>query len=182
MAVLQLYTRSKTATSPKIEKVEKVKPLSTDTDTFAVQHERWIDFCALGGMMVDEAGNVKPTTVKDFAIEMGVSRETLYYWKKAIPDFNERVKARMKELGGQSQKLAKAWNGIWLKTCAGNAEAGKLYFTNFDPDFKMPVQKNEMELGGGFAELMAQARRRRDEDIQEGEVVPQKAVNASNNS
>ena len=79
----------------------------------------------------------------------------MYYWRKSIPDFWERVAAKRQEIGGKD-RLSTVWNGIYLKAAQGNPEAAKLYLANFDPNFRMPMERRETNSGTGFADLVAQ--------------------------
>ena len=149
--------------------------------------DAYITFCAIGGIMTAEdgaAGNVslttgelidmKPLKVHQFATMMGVTRQTLWNWQTSIPDFWRLVAERRRRIGSEA-RLTKAWNGIWLKACAGNPEAAKLYFANFDPDFRMPTEKKELDIGEGYAELISAAMQqgliKKKSDAIEGEVV-----------
>lgn len=123
------------------------------------QQEEYIAFCAVGGLITEEGGELKPMKVIDFAQLLGVERTALYRWQKSIPDFWDKVHARRKELGGQA-RIMKVYNGLYLKAAAGDARAAAIWLANHDENFRMPAQKVEHEVGGGLADLMNQVRER----------------------
>jgi hypothetical protein len=141
------------------------------------QQDAYVTYCAIGGIMTGEDGTIgniaqdgtqistKPLSTSKFAAMINVTRQTLWNWQKTIPDFWGRVAERRRVVGSQT-RLTKAWNGIWLKACAGNAEAAKLYFANFDPNFRMPTEKVQHETPNSWTALMATKR-----NVVEGEVV-----------
>lgn len=145
----------------------KAKPVERQLDW---RHEQYIAYVAMGGLIPDPDGNnlaVKMTTTQ-LAARLGVERTTMFYWRKSIPGFWDLVAEKRKELGSKD-RLSQVWNGIFMKASAGNAEAAKLYLSNFDPDFRMPMQKVEHEVGDSLAEAISAARNRR--NIIEAEVI-----------
>lgn len=123
----------------------------------ALQDE-YISYVAVGGLVPEEDGPGKRMTAGEFALRAGVERTTLYFWRKSIPGFWDLVNERRKEIGGKD-RLSKVWNGIYLKACAGHAEPAKLFLANFDPNFRMPTEKMEHDIGTGMADLIANIRR-----------------------
>lgn len=139
------------------------------------QQSDYIAFTAFGGLIPDPEGEkvAIKMTATELAEKLGVSRTTLYTWRDSIPNFWELVNEKRREIGSK-ERLSNVWNGVYLKATAGNPEAAKLYLANFDPDFRMPMQKHEHDIGDGLAEAMAIARKRaskRIEEAIEGEVV-----------
>lgn len=168
MEVQQSSTDSNGSASVKQEIVETILDW---------RHEEYISYVALGGLIPDPNGDavaVKMTTTT-LAQRLGVERTTMFYWRKSIPNFWERVAVRRKELGSKD-RLSAVWNGLFLKAAAGNAEAAKLVLANFDPDFRMPMQKVEHEAGDSLVEALTIARKR--QVPIEGEVVDAADKNA----
>lgn len=121
--------------------------------------EDYIAFVAVGGLLPSEDGAATKMTVAQFAQQLNVDPATLWRWRTKIPNFWERVDKKRREIGGRD-RLSKVWNGIFLKAASGNPEAAKLYLANFDPNFRMPMQKVEHEAGDSFIDALGMARRR----------------------
>jgi hypothetical protein len=142
-----------------LTKTENTNQEATDSvispadELLKLKQQQWIDFCAIGGLMTEDDGTLKPTTATAFAEMIGVSRQTLYDWKKNIPDFQERVNQRRKILGAGT-RLQKVYNGLYLKAAAGNPDAVKLWLQIFD-GWKPPKQEMEIEHNLGLADLVA---------------------------
>ena len=145
----QTYTNPVSNNSSQAAEIEKSVP----DDMLQLRQQQWIDYCAIGGMLTDDDGGVTPTTITAFADMIKVERKTLYNWKKSIPDFDERVQHRRKILGSGT-RLAKVYNGLYLKAATGNPEAVKLYLQIFD-GWKPPKQEMEIEHNLGLADLVA---------------------------
>jgi hypothetical protein len=122
----------------------------------AYQQDQYIAFVACGGLIPDPTGEkaaIKMTT-QEFANNIQVSRQTLYDWRKTIPEFWEKVNQKRREIGSKD-RLANVWNGLYLKAATGNVEAAKLYLANHDDEFRMPMERRENNLGSGLADLVA---------------------------
>jgi len=133
------------------------KPLSPE-------QQMWIDFKAIGGRITEQDTLLpEKMTVTKFASLVKVSRETLYEWTRTIPDFWGKVAARRKELGNQ-ERLVKVHDTWYLKAIGGSFPHMQLWLANFDPDFRMPTEKIEHELGDSWAALA------RSKKLIEGEV------------
>lgn len=145
----QTYTNQDSAVSVNDSAVEK----NVNDQLLIHRQQQWIDFCAIGGLMTDDDGTLKPTTITAFADMIKVERKTLYNWKKSIPDFEERVAQRRKVLGAGT-RLQKVYNGLYLKAAAGNPDAVKLWLQIFD-GWKPPKQEMEIEHNLGLADLVA---------------------------
>jgi hypothetical protein len=145
----QTYTNPVSATP-----VEMAQPVQIDRDSvLKINQQKWIDFNAVGGLITEADGALKPMTITAFAIALGVERKTLYNWKESIPNFWERVQQRRQELGSQT-RLQKVYTGLYLKAAAGVPEAVKLYLQIFD-GWKPPKQEVEIEHNLGLADLVA---------------------------
>lgn len=145
----QTYTNPNPAQSVPTAPTE----ISVNDDMLQLRQQQWIDFCAIGGLMTEDDGTLKPTTIVAFAEMIQVERKTLYNWKKSIPNFAERVKQRRHELGSGT-RLQKVYNGLYLKAASGNPEAVKLWLQIFD-GWKPPKQEMEIEHNLGLADLVA---------------------------
>jgi hypothetical protein len=191
MPIAQLFTQNPPKTevarqNVKAEPLDENTTVITDDDATLLQ-ESWVEFCARGGMLVGEDGNWKIETVSEFATQIGVSRRTLYNWKKSIPNFRERVIQRSREIRADPYRVNKVWNGLFLKGSSGDSKAAALYLYNNDENFKLPGQKLD-DGEGGLADLMQLARKRARQQEQskqepaiviEGEVVNDAASNNS---
>lgn len=127
----------------------------------------WVDFCALGGMMTDDAGNIYLMTVSEFALKIGVHRSTLNDWKKSIPTFWDMVRKRRIDLSKNS-RASKVYNGLFLKAAQGDASAVRLWAELFD-GYQPPAQKHDVKVSG-LMDLVNLARKKQ---VIEGEVVEQ---------
>lgn len=139
--------------------------------------DQFVSYTAYGGLIPDEDGEkiAVRLTMSGFAKKVGVSRQSLYAWRESIPGFWDLVAERRKLMGSRD-RLTRVWNGVYMKATTGNPEAAKLYLANFDPDFKMPTQKHEVEAGDSLVEAIGIARARK--ATIEGEVVDEPAKQA----
>lgn len=142
--------QSLTQTNPTTEVLDE----NSQDPLLMFKQQKWIDFCAVGGLLVGDDGNLTTKTVYAFAEDIKVSRQTLYNWKSSIPNFRERVEQRRIELGGSPARIAKVYNGLFLKAAAGNSEAAKLWLQAF-ANWKPPKQEVEMDHNFGLADLVA---------------------------
>lgn len=135
--------------------------------TLEPKHLMWIDYCALGGMMTDDAGKITNMTIQQFADRLTVHRSTLNEWKKSIPNFWDMVKRRRIELSKNS-RASKVYNGLFLKAAQGDPKAVKLWAELFD-GYQPAAQKHDVKISG-LMDLVNIARKR---NIIEAEVVEQ---------
>ena len=148
---------------PKPEDVAAVNvPTLTDIN---LQQLQYVDFVALGGLLTDESGEFRTMTTREFADQVGVSRNTLYTWQKTIPDFWEKVRIRRLEITKRT-RATKVYNGLFLKAARGDPAAVKLWSEIFD-NYQPPAQKHEVSIGG-LADLAKIAEQKK---IIEGEAV-----------
>jgi hypothetical protein len=133
--------------------------------TLEPRHMMWIDYCALGGMMTDDQGNITNMTITVFADKLSVSRTTLNNWKKAIPGFWDLVRKRRIELSKNS-RASKVYNGLFLKASLGDPAAVRLWAELFD-NYQPPAQKHDVKVSG-LLDLVNMARKN---GVIEGEVV-----------
>lgn len=132
---------------------EVVEQKLEDDKLLTYQQDMWIDYNALGGLVIDDTGNISKMTVDDFAARLGVSKQTLYNWRKSIKGFWDRVASQRKTLGSQARTV-KVYNGLFLKAAAGNPQAAALFLANHDPNFRMPTEKVQHELGDSWSALI----------------------------
>lgn len=113
-------------------------------------------------------------TVKEFADQIGVHRDTLYTWRKTIPDFWGLVGQRCAQLFSESRTI-KVVNSIYINaTVKLNAQAQAMWMANQKLiEFRQPTQPVQHDVGGGLADLLELARQRQREtsNIVEGVVV-----------
>lgn len=122
------------------------------------EQQMWIDFKAIGGRITEQDTMLpEKMTVTKFASLIKISRDTLYEWTKTIPDFWDKVAARRKELGSQ-ERLVKVHDSWYLKAIGGSFPHMQLWLANFDPNFRMPTEKVEHELGDSWAALAQKKR------------------------
>jgi hypothetical protein len=127
--------------------------------------DQWIvDFCAMSGMTFHADGKPEQISIEDFSHNMGITRQTFYNRRNAIPDFWKIVDARRFELYGPVRSAI--FKGMSLKAMAGNAEAAK-YVDGTWGNWQPPAQKHEIAVGG-LADLANLARNK---EIISGEVV-----------
>jgi hypothetical protein len=148
-----------------------------------LQQQTWVDFNAVGGLITEEDGSIrlsntrkskdgvaKKYNVEDLAYDLGVSRDTLYYWSRNIADFQERVDRRRKELYS-STRVTQVWNGLYLKARSGNARAADIFLRNFDDNYISPTKTVQHEAGNSWAKLLAKKRDRKIIETQEAEII-----------
>lgn len=94
------------------------------TDVTPPQQE-WIDFRAMGGLVIDSDGQVSKKTTDQFSKDSNIPRRTLYNWETAIPDFWEKVKARRNELYARDA-VTIIYKSMLKKAAGGDVQAAKL--------------------------------------------------------
>lgn len=146
-----------------IENTADVNPREIEDMRYAAL----VDFKALNGLRTDEEGNLKKTSMQFFATMIDVDRSTLYEWMKR-PGFWDLVNSRRKDLSAGG-RLTKVHETLYLKAVAGEWQHLNAWLVNFDPNYRTPTQKVEVEAGDSLAEAIGIARSRR--ATIEGEVV-----------
>ncbi len=150
-------------------------------EELTLQQQAWVDYNALSGIVTDLTSEHKDAsgstlvmrkmTIIEFADKLGVDRQTLRRWRESIPNFWEKVNARRKELAPQArlQRIHETW---YLKAAAlKNWQITEAWLINFDPNYKQPRMKVEHDITESMADALGLAKRRRTENIQEGEIV-----------
>lgn len=115
----------------------------------------YITYYAAAGLSVDEDGNMVKITAADFADSIGVSRQTLYDWQKSIPNFQDRVKIRRKEIFTSTRENL-IWRGLFLRAAKGDHKQAEMILSHFS-DYVPPTQRHEVKLNG-LADLAKAAR------------------------
>lgn len=146
-------------------------------ESLTPQQQTLVDFKAVNGFIQGAEDNVpKKMSMQQLADALKVNRDTLYDWIKKIPNFWGLVMERRKIIGSQ-ERLAKMHHTWYLKALSGSFLHLQLWLANFDPEFRMPTQKLEHDVGTGLADLLDKSRQRRHElqqgdgNMLEGEVV-----------
>lgn len=152
--------------------MQPVTPISSNLATeetvkngqdFNEAHERVIDWFATDKLVYWDMERmtvaVRPT-VTELARDLGVSRQTIYNWRKTLPSATERIQ-RARE-GFILQNCIAVWNALFIKALTGNIKAAEMYLTNFDPDF-IPARykaqfKKQHEANRGWVELLQEVR------------------------
>ena len=150
------------------------KTTSVD-ESISPSQKLYIDFKAIGGWITDPDSPI-PTkmSLEAFAKQIGVSRQSLYDWQKLIPDFWGRVAQRRREIGSQ-ERLIKVHDSWYLKALSGSFPHMQLWLANFDPNFRMPTEKMQVEAVNSWAALAA--KKREESRMIEAEVIPNATTN-----
>lgn len=168
METRQNYTNAETPTNQ--------PEISVPFEQLTLVQRTYIDYKAVSGLITDDDG-VRKMTVEQLAQMLGVTRGAIYKAKELVPNFWEYVRARRKALG-TAEKLAKIHEVWYLKAAKGDFQHLQLWLANFDPEFRMPTQKLEHEVGGGLADLLNKARERdQQQKVIEGQVSDVKPTN-----
>lgn len=130
--------------------------------------QAYIDWKAVSGLITDDDG-IRKVTVDQLAAQYGIARKTFYEQTSHIPNLQELINQRRLEIAPRS-RIAKVHETWYLKAVKGDWQHMNSWLYNFDPDYKVPTQKHEVqhELGNTWTAL-AQAKIKQ-EPI-EGEVV-----------
>lgn len=150
--------------------IQQIKESADDElSLLNMRQEQWITFCALGGLITMESDNksqpqeIKQMTITEFAKLLGVNRRTLYDWKKSIPSFAERVRARRYEIFSVSRETA-AFNRLYLIGMTGKSQpavdALKTLLGHFSR-LDLPVQRQEIEAGENLLDMWARVEQRK---------------------
>jgi hypothetical protein len=125
------------------------------------EQQRVADWHAANGMRywdLNDMGVVKRPSAKTLAVELGLSRQTIYDWPRIIPNFREHIlEAQFRMI--QTNIIA-VWNAVFIKAADGDTKAAEMYLANFDPTFKLPSRQSKVEIqASGWGDIIAKARR-----------------------
>lgn len=133
--------------------VTYTEPTEADR-TRAFRQQLYIDFVAMAGLRVRDDGSLEMLTAGEFAVEIGVTRKTLYEWQNSIPKFWERVADAQQKIYS-SRRVATVWRGIFMRAAKGDHKQAEMYLTHFS-NYKLPTQKVEADLRG-FTDVLRAA-------------------------
>lgn len=137
--------------------ITKNKPNDTANAVTDPRHQAVIDYRALNGLITSDDG-IKKMTVDEFATTIGTTRRQVYRWQDSIPDFWTKVADRRMEIAPKA-RLSRVHETWYLKAVKGDYQHMQLWLANFDPNFRMPTEKMEHDIGSGMADLVANLRR-----------------------
>ena len=139
----------------------------TDSDFVAIPYTElnyiqraYVDYKSVSGLVTDDDG-IRKMTVDELAKMLHIDRRTVYANRDMVPNFWDLVAERRQELAGREQ-LAEMYK-IWRLKAMGNGPSSFQYFqlwqANFNPHFRMPTEKKEIEIdmGDNLTALMLQA-------------------------
>jgi hypothetical protein len=131
-----------------------------------VAFDEYLSFCALGGLLTTDDGQLSKMTLFDFCSYMGIDRATAYRWKHNTPNFSEKVRQRRDELFPLARETA-CWNRLYLiglqsKDLKAAVQALTLLLGHFGGLMLPGRQKDTSSTGQGnnLAELFAAADQR----------------------
>jgi hypothetical protein len=134
----------------------------------------YVDYKALGGLITNDDG-IRKMKVDELASMLGVTRDAMYKAKAQVPNFWALVTQRRNELSGE-ERLA-AMSDIWYLRAKGTGTDAFKYFqlwqANFNPNFRMPTEKKQIDIGDNLSTLFGKMRGAK--GIVEGEVVDEDA-------
>lgn len=100
-----------------------MKPNATNTETPGSENgvepykqaafDAYLTFCALGGMMVSDTGEISGMTLDQFCEANGVNRTTCWRWKKETVGLADMIRKRRDELVPLARETA-ALNRLYL--------------------------------------------------------------------
>lgn len=141
--------------APQVSTNTENPPKTTD-DSVDPRYQALIDYKALNGLVINESDAMRKMTMEELSTALGVDRTTLYNWMKRA-GFWDAVNARRKEIS-PAARLAKVHEVWFLKAAKGEFQHMQLWLANFDPNFRMPTEKVEHDMGNGLADLIAMAK------------------------
>ncbi len=133
---------------------ENTTDVTTSAELESKYHE-YAAFVGVGGLIVHADGSFKKMSLEEFARTHGVSRKTLYNWRKR-KDFQAVVTKKRNEIFSVNSVSA-VWNGVRLRAMKGDAEQAKLFLGQF-ADWQPPAQRQVHELGDSWSALVRQKR------------------------
>lgn len=130
---------------------------TSDSDIPAVTlaQDYYVTFVASAGLSVEDDGTIKTITSEQFALKLGVTRVTLWRWKNSIPNFEQLVAKRRREIFTLNRENL-VWKGLFLRAAKGDHKQAEMILSHFS-DYTPPTQKHEVKIGG-LADLVKMAR------------------------
>lgn len=143
-------------------KTESPTPVNETVDeSLTPAQDAYITFCAANGLSVEEDGSIIKMSAEAFAVKIGYGRATLYRWRDSIPNFQDRVRNRRREIFTANRENA-VWNGLFLRAAKGDHKQAEMILTHFS-DYTPPTQKHEVKVSG-LADLAKIARKKNERD------------------
>lgn len=141
----------------------------------AAAFDEFLTYCALGGLIVTDDGKIEKMPLYQFCERVDVDQATTWRWKH-MPDFAMKVRARRDEVVPLARE-SMAFNqlfilGMQTQDKRAAVDALKTYLGHFS-SLRLPVAKQELEVGEGLASLLQQGRARFTKDADE---IPEGAV------
>lgn len=138
--------------------------------------DEYVTFCALGGMIVSDTGDITFVSQAQFCERFDVDRVTLWRWKRDTPNMAELIRQRRNEIVPLARETA-ALNRllvIGMSSLGTNrqhsdqrsaVDALKTYLGHHS-ELKLPTQPQKIEAGQSLMDLVNIARKK---NVIEGE-------------
>lgn len=116
--------------------------------------DQYLSYCALGGLITSDEGNISRMSVSQFCQQFGVDRKTTYRWR-LTPGFDDKVRARREEIFPLARETA-AWNRLFLiglqtDDMRAAVEALKLFLGHFG-GLQLPEKRQSQPNPNNLAE------------------------------
>lgn len=116
--------------------------------------ERLAEFVASGGLVMAEGDEPKRMSMETFAHLVGWSRQTMYDWMDADPDWDAKVMNSITRVHG-AKRVARVLRGVFVQASMGKSQQAELYLRQFWPEYKAPKEEKEHTFTG-LADLYKQ--------------------------
>lgn len=157
---ITLMDQQQDKTKPQAVTIEKAHDRHKAFEHLTLLEYDWLTFCAAGGLVTHEDGELQTMTITEFARHYKVDRQKLWRMKYRIPNWDNLMRMRRKQLFNES-RLSKIINGLYLKAAAGHAKQAEMLWSYFG-DYVPPQQKEQATGDDGFAELLRKRQKRKE--------------------
>lgn len=143
-------------------------------------YDQFLTYSALGGLISDDSGRMRRMPIYEFCQYATIDQKTTWTWKHA-PGFAEKVRTRRIEVMPLARESM--WFnqlhllGMQLQDKRAAVDALKTLTGHFS-DLQLPVQRQDVKVQGGIADLLNVARERRLQETQEGDVIDVSPIDA----